>query len=217
MIHVYDRNNTDFDKMGNAILSPVSGKLKQVAGGSYDLTMECALDPEGKWEHLVPGAILKVPVPEETIENAFAGESADIYVTNTSTALRETASAGGAVTYDAWNPNEDYTVGSKVTVSGWSHKNYQCVFFDEMSPQRQVPPYNSSWWKPISDGTEGGAAVVVIVEHGVDDDVPVRSLHQGVERVDDILFVNEHVEGHAGDPRVAECVFILIFHRRKER
>ena len=162
MIHVYDRSNTDFDKMGNAILSPVSGKLKQVAGGSYDLTMECALDPEGKWEHLVPGAILKVPVPEETIENAFAGESADIYVTNTSTALRDTASAGGAVTYDAWNPNEDYTVGSKVTVTGWSHKNYQCVFFDEMSPQRQVPPYNSSWWKPISDGTEGGAAVVTL-------------------------------------------------------
>ena len=64
---------------------------------------------------------------------------------------------------------------------------------------------------------EGGAAAIVIVEHGVHDDVPVLPFHQGVERVDDILFVNEHVEGHAGDPRVAECVFILIFHRRKER
>ena len=63
---------------------------------------------------------------------------------------------------------------------------------------------------------EGGAAVVVIVEHGVDDDVPVRSLHQGVERVDDVLLVDEHIEGHAGDARVSECVFILVLHRRKE-
>ena len=64
---------------------------------------------------------------------------------------------------------------------------------------------------------ERGTAVVVIVEHGVRDDVPVRTLHQRVERVDDILFVDEHIERHAGNPRVTECVFILIFHRRKER
>ena len=162
MIHVYDRGNTDFDKMGNAVLTPVSGTLKQVAGGSYDLAMECALDAEGKWRHLIPGALLKVPVPKETIENAFAGESADIYVTNTSTALLDSANAGGSITYDAWNANASYEVGDKVTVSGWSHSNYQCVYFDDMSPQRQVPPYNSSWWKMISDGTSGGNALVTL-------------------------------------------------------
>ena len=162
MISVYDNGNTNYDKLGNVIVFPLRGTLKQVAGGSYDLSMECALDEDEKWKHMTPGAILKVPVPEETIENAFAGESADIYVTNTETALLDQTDAGGEITYSAWNPNATYEVGDKVTVSGWSHRNYQCTFFDAQSAQRQVPPYNSSWWMMIADGTEGGNAVVTL-------------------------------------------------------
>ena len=162
MICVYDIGTTNFNTLGDAVLTPLSGKLRQVAGGSYDLTMECALDAEGKWKHLVPGAVLKVPVPKETIENAFSGESADIYVTNQETALRDEADAGGAVSYTAWNPNTLYEVGDKVSVTGWSHRNYQCTFFDASSAQREVPPYNSSWWMMIADGTEGGNAIVTL-------------------------------------------------------
>ena len=162
MICVYDIGTTNFNTLGDAVLTPLSGKLKQVAGGSYDLSMECALDAEGKWKHLVPGAVLKVPVPKETIENAFAGESADIYVTNRETALRSTKDAGGAVTYSTWNPNATYEVGDKVSVTGWNHSNYQCTYFDAQSPQREVPPYNSSWWMMIADGTEGGDEVVTL-------------------------------------------------------
>ena len=162
MICVYDIGTTNFNTLGDAVLTPLSGKLKQVAGGSYDLSMECALDAEGKWKHLVPGAVLKVPVPKETIENAFAGESADIYVTNRETALRSTKDAGGAVTYSTWNPNATYEVGDKVSVTGWNHSNYQCTYFDAQSPQREVPPYNSSWWMMIADGTEGGDEIVTL-------------------------------------------------------
>ena len=162
MICVYDIGTTNFNTLGDAVLTPLSGKLKQVAGGSYDLSMECALDAEGKWKHLVPGAVLKVPVPKETIENAFAGESADIYVTNRETALRSTKDAGGAVTYSTWNPNATYEVGDKVSVTGWNHSNYQCTYFDAQSPQREVPPYNSSWWMMIADGTAGGDEVVTL-------------------------------------------------------
>ena len=162
MIHVYDIGNTDFDGLGDAILQPLSGTVKQAAGGSYDIQMEVAMDPEGKWKHLVPGAIVKASVPEEVIENAYAGLDADVYKTNTEAALREGASEPTAILYPEWNPNTVYEVGSKVRCSAWSHKNYQCIYYDGTSPQVMVPPYNSAWWKPIADKTTGAAALVTL-------------------------------------------------------
>ena len=162
MIHVYDIGNTDFDGLGDAVLQPLSGTVKQAAGGSYDIQMEVAMDPEGKWKHLVPGAIVKASVPEEVIENAYAGMDADVYKTNTEAALREGASEPETISYPEWNPNNVYEVGSKVRCPAWSHKNYQCTYYDGASPQVMVPPYNSAWWKPIADKTSGSAALVTL-------------------------------------------------------
>lgn len=166
MICVYDIGNEDFEKNGNVVLKPLSGSVHNVAAGNYDLKMVCPLDPEEKWRHLVPGAIVKVPVPVEEIENAFAGYDADVYKTNRNTELREGPSAPTAIYYQAWNGSQmsptTYNVGDKVSYSGGGHRNYQCIYFDSGSQVQFVPPPNSSWWKQIPDTTSGSPVLVTL-------------------------------------------------------
>ena len=166
MICVYDIGNEDFEKNGDAVLTPLSGTSHNVAGGNYDMQMVHPIDPDGKWRHLVPGAIVKIPVPEEVIENSFSGYDADIYKTTAEAELREQANAPTAITYPEWNGSQmsptEYSVGDKVSVTGAGHRNYQCVYFDTSSQIRYVPPYNSSWWKEIPDSTTGAPVLVTL-------------------------------------------------------
>lgn len=164
MVSVYDVGNEAFDKLGDAVLVPTEGKMKHVGGGSYNLTMTHPMDPWGKWTHLREGAVLRIPVPKETIENAFAGMDAYIYKTNGETAIREAASEPAPVSYSEWSNATDYNVGDKCTYYG---KNYKCTYFDMSSGQRFVPPNNSSWWTEIS-GTTGGSAAVATVGAGTE-------------------------------------------------
>jgi phage minor structural protein len=53
-------------------------------------------------------------------------------------------------------------VGAKVSTSGYSHRNYQCIYFDSGSPIQFVPPPNSSWWKQIPDTTSGSPVLVTL-------------------------------------------------------
>ena len=160
MICVFDKTNTNFTGNGDVILMPTKCSHRQVAAGKYDLTMEHPIDPTGKWMHLVPEAIIRAPVPEETIENAYSGLDVDLYRTTTAAALREGPSEPTRINYGLWNPNGDYSPGSKVSVEGWDHHNYQCNQWDSSSAQTQVPPYNNSWWSPIADYTSGSPVIV---------------------------------------------------------
>ena len=162
MISVFDKGNTNYTGNGDAVLQPTECKLKNIAGGNYDLTMVHPIDPTGKWKHLQPGAIIRCPVPEEEIENAFAGYAADVYKTTTEAALREEANEPTAINYGGWDWRTTYQVGSKVSISGWSHHNYQCTYYDGGSQQIMVPPYNSSWWTPIADYTSGSPVLVTL-------------------------------------------------------
>ena len=159
MISVFDIGNTNYTGNGNVVLQPKECKLRNIAGGNYDLTMSHPIDPEGKWKHLVPGAIIKAPVPREEIENAFAGYDADVYKTTTEAALREGPSEPSTITYPAWSQYNTYSVGSKVTSGG---KNYQCTYFDQNSTMRAQSPGASSWWKEIPRTTSGAAALVTL-------------------------------------------------------
>lgn len=167
MICIYDIGNEDFDGNGNAVLTPTEGTVKMEAGGNYDITLTQPMDAEGKWRHIVPGAIVKAPVPREVIENAYAGYDADVYKTTAKTDLRESASEPSAITYPAWDPYTDYTVGTAVSVANWYHTNYICNYFDGGSGERMVPPYNSAWWSEIAD-TTAGAPVLVTLPVGTD-------------------------------------------------
>ena len=160
MISVFDITNTNFSGNGNVILMPTKCSHRQVAAGKYDLTMEHPIDPTGKWMHIVPEAIIRAPVPEETIETAFSGLDVDVYKTTGAAALRSGPSAPTTISYQAWSAYGSYQVGDKVSVTGWDHRNYQCNYWDSSSGQTQVPPPNNSWWSPIADMTSGDPVIV---------------------------------------------------------
>ena len=161
MISVYMWNNNRFDSLGDAVIEPTKGTLKQVAGGSYDLSMEAPLDPQGKWRFLEPGNVLKVPVPKEVIDSAFVGVDADIYETNEQAVMRETAEDSESVSYPTW-PNHTGTteeVGMKTSYGG---KNYKCVFWDPSSRGAGATPHECSWWEEIVSETSGGAVLATL-------------------------------------------------------
>lgn len=157
MICVYDIGNDNYTGNGDAVLVPTEAKIKMVAGGNYDLTMNHPMDPDGKWKHLVPGAILRVPVPEEEIENAFAGMEADVYKVTTATDLREGPTEPSTITYPAWSINAYYSVGDKVSHNS---KNYQCNYYDETSAWAHIAPGSCNWWTEITRSTPGAAVLV---------------------------------------------------------
>ena len=162
-ISVFAPENTDrFNNNGLAILEPTYGRFRTVAGGACEITMKHPIDSTGKWKYLIPEAIVRVPVPEETIENAFIGIEVDLYRTNQRAAMREGPSEPTAITYQEWSygtaTTTGYTVGAKVTCSGIG--NYQCLYWDSSSGQIMVPPYNSSWWKKIASQTSGSPVLV---------------------------------------------------------
>ena len=160
MICVYDVGNEKFTGNGDAVLMPTSCKHRQVAAGKYDLTMDHPIDQTGKWMHLIPEAIIKAPVPEETIETAFSGLAADVYtVNNNGTALRSGASEPTVINYNAWVEAGAYEVGSRVT---FGNKNYQCTQYDRTSIQAHVIPPNSSWWIEIARYTSGSPIIVTM-------------------------------------------------------
>ena len=161
MIQIYDIGNENYDRNGNAVLTPTAGRVTMQAGGACDISLTLPMDPEGKWRHVVPGAVVKAPVPREVIENSFSGYAADIYKTVGAADLREDKVAPTQISYPQWNAMDmTYHVGSRVSCYGWPHQNYECTYFDNSSPITQVPPYNSAWWKPIADYTPGAAVVV---------------------------------------------------------
>ena len=161
MICVYDIGNENFENNGDAVLTPTSGTHTQVAGGGFDLKMVHPVDPDGKWKHLVPGAIIKVPVPVETIETSYTGVDADIYKTTASADLREGPSAPQRITYQTWQDTPDgYSVGSKVTYSADGH-NYQCVHGEGGTSITHNPPSHSDW-KRIADYTTGSTVLATL-------------------------------------------------------
>ena len=157
MISVYDFGNTNYSRIGNAVLTPTKCTIKNVAAGQYDLTMDHPIDPEGKWMHLVPEAIVKAPIPAELIENAFAGLDVDVYVTTEKAALREGPSEPQTITYTTWSILTDYSVGAKVT---WAGRNWQCTYYDETSPYAHIAPTSCPWWKEIANKTSGSPVLV---------------------------------------------------------
>ena len=162
MISVFDIGSEDFEKNGDAVLHPSSCVMTEDAGGSYEIAMEHPITETEEWTHLVCGAIIKAPVPKQTIKNAFAGQEVNVYKTNGTTQLREGPEDATWITYTEWNSSNTYSVGDKVTCSGQSHRNYQCTFFDGDSEEKFVPPYNSRWWMPIQDYTAGSPALLTL-------------------------------------------------------
>ena len=196
MIWLYDIGNTNYSPNGDAAMIPTEAKLKMIAGGNYELSMSHPLDPEGKWAKLVPGAVLKVPVPREEIANAYAGLSADVYKVTTETDLREGPSEPTTITYQTWSITSYYNVGDKVTLFG---KNYQCTYYDKGdSNHAHLAPSGCAWWKEIANKTPGAAVLVSL---------PVGSELYFVEDVDGTWYKMSTFYGIVGYVKAAKLAY----------
>ncbi len=170
MICVFDVGNENFTGNGNAVLMPTSCRHHQVAAGKYDLTIEHPIDPTGKWAHIVPEAIIRAPVPEETIETAVSGLDVDVYTANyNGTAFRSGPSEPTAINYDAWIQNRSlkiYAVGDKVT---YDNHNYQMTALDPGTEMNYNHPPNNypEYWTEIARYTSG-AAIIATLKAGTD-------------------------------------------------
>jgi len=155
VISVYDVGNTAYTANGNAVLHPESCVMSEDAGGSYEIAMEHPITDSGEWEHLVCGAIVKVPVPVPVIQSAYVGQDVDVYgVKNNNTKLREGPGEPERITYQTWTDNPNgYSVGTKVTYSADNH-NYQVVHGEGGSSVTHNPPTHSDWAR-IADYTYG--------------------------------------------------------------
>lgn len=152
-----------FDANGDAILAPTKATVKIVAAGQYDLTMDHPIDPDGKWAHLQPEAIVKAPIPAELIENAYAGLEVDVYKTVEKAALREGPAEPTPITYSAWVAGTSYAVGAKVTSAGQNYQLNSALTGNEI----YTPPGSSAKWAKIAKMTTG-YPVLVMNKSGAD-------------------------------------------------
>lgn len=168
-ISVFAPDAERFNNNGLAILTPLEGKLRTVAGGACEITMKHPIDPDGKWRYLVPGAIIRAPVPAERVDNAFIGLDVDEYrVKNQSgAAMREKMEASEVIWYNGFDYMEAYLnhygVGSRVS---WDNKNWECIMWQPENPLRVANPNIARIWWKIIDRYTPGAAVLTRLEYG---------------------------------------------------
>ena len=164
-ISVFAAGAEKFNNNGLAVLFPTQGRMKAVAGGACEITMTHPIDDDGKWRYLVPENIIRIPVPTETIENAFVGRDVDLYRTITGAALREGPKEPRTINYSMFDAATypPYAVGARVT---YIKKNYELI--KAYTTVYAPPPDNyPEYWKEIVR-TEPGAPVLVQLAVGQD-------------------------------------------------
>ena len=154
MIHVYAPDSMDWTGNGQAILDPISCEITEEAGGSYELEMQHPCDEHGKWLYLVNEAIIKAPVPVQTIPALNPLEVAYWKVKDNVTddvivyAKPLIYTYDSASSYAAWSASTVYHKGdycSMTTATGT--KGYRYVGPDGYLTE---PPGTTSVWQELS-------------------------------------------------------------------
>lgn len=174
MISVFDVGATGYTGNGSAVLMPTSCIMREKAGGSYELTLTHPIDQAGKWQHLQPMALLKVPVPVKTISGAYTGGDFTVYRTTETAPLRSGPYEQTRLIYNRWVPfaerGQPWDVGQKVTEYNGSTpgRNWLCIYFDAQSILADyAPSQNSSWWQELPEYT-GGAPIITRIPEGTE-------------------------------------------------
>lgn len=157
MIIAYDGyTSNDYTRMGLGVLHPISCTVTEKAGGSYELEMEHPIDPEGRWEWLATGNLIKAPCPVIDVGSTTMGTNAEVWKTTTTTTLYSQPNAPTRITYSQWVISTDYDQGSKVTYSGQNYQSTQVL----MDHERHIaPPELPSKWTRIQNYTSGSSEV----------------------------------------------------------
>lgn len=160
MISLFDRANQSFDGNGDVVLMPLECRHTQVAAGKYDLTLIHPIDPSEKWEHIIPEAIIRAPVPEETIETAWSGLDVDLYQTTTAAPLRSGPSEPQPIIYPEFSAANSYSVGDRVTYTASTYRyNFQLTK-QYTTAQAPNPVIFSEYWTRIASQTSGDPVLI---------------------------------------------------------
>ena len=147
-------SNTDFERLGDRILHPISCKITEKSGASYELSMELPM-PYNQSHGIGMWSIISAPCPVPQLDSATTGGDVIIWrILYAPVYLYAPPKAPQPISYDAWVGGTDYSVGAKVT---YSEQNYQLTqALEGLIEKHQAPP-NCSKWSKISNHT-GGAA-----------------------------------------------------------
>lgn len=160
MIYAYNGyTSNDYRKMGLGVLSPISCTVTEKAGGAYELEMTHPIDPDGKWEWLTTGNIIKCPCPVYDVGSTMMGLDAQVWKTTSAATLYSQPNAPSRITYSQWVISTDYDQGSKVTYSGQNYQSTQVL----MDYERHIaPPELPSKWTKIQNYTSGSSVVAQV-------------------------------------------------------
>lgn len=61
MIQIYDADNTEYSKNGDTVLLPSQAYVHAILNGTWEAVIEHPIDQEGRWKHIVDGAVVKMP------------------------------------------------------------------------------------------------------------------------------------------------------------
>lgn len=105
---------------GEGILHPTECTVTQEAGGEYSVAMQYRITPDGKWQGIVPFAIIQAPVPAE--DTPMIDSAGDI-VTEGMEIWRAGPSCGWYLTTNvvlrpAWQPRTYYAKGAYCRYNG---------------------------------------------------------------------------------------------------
>ena len=172
MITVYTTTDTDYESNGSAVLMPTAAKVSEEAAASYELQLIHPIDERGLWRYLVPGNIIKVPVPAAHIESAVRGENVDVWKANNAATLYASPKAPSKITYQGWYPDmadNGLTIGMKVTAvvsssggGNFTTKNYQLTTMPHGNDAYKSPRDLPSCWTEIPSETPGAASVTTL-------------------------------------------------------
>ena len=79
MICIYEPDCTDFSNNGLGVVTSMSCTVTETLNGEWELTLVHPVDVTGKWQRLVEGRILRVPVPAASTPRISMTEVKHIY------------------------------------------------------------------------------------------------------------------------------------------
>ena len=228
MIELYPKGQTDFSMNGIA-LHPSEATVTYQENGQYDLEMTLPVTadlPAIDW-----GMVIRCTVPRQRIDEIHLGTvSYWTVAASGGSKLYANVPTVRSVSYSPWVYSQvdfkPYAVGDKVS---YNRRNYRCTYYDETSPQVEVPPEsNTSWWEeiPTTTGTEGKlittlAAGTVIMKTGDFNDtwmeVATLTGYQGYIKIEECTATGESEERTIPGWTITEQSFTVTDIRKDER
>lgn len=141
MIQIYDVGNTNYNKNGDIVLTPISATIHPILNGAWEAELTHPIDKEGRWKHIVEEAVVKMPGFYEhwedqlfriktvekqdsgvtaTMEPIFYDAMGDCFLTD----VRAVQESGQQALTTMLSPNAKYSASSNITKVNTAYYNY---------------------------------------------------------------------------------------------